>query len=70
MNILDLNAIKKDIEFAKNNKVDKIIVWVHLGAEYQRQPSENDKEMIRKIAEYGADIIIGSHPHVVRPMEI
>ncbi len=49
--------------------VDVVVVSVHWGEEYQLKPSENQKEIARKIADAGADIIFGHHPHVLQPFE-
>jgi poly-gamma-glutamate synthesis protein (capsule biosynthesis protein) len=42
----------------------------HWGYEYQRQPSSSQKRMASDWLDAGADAIIGSHPHVIQPMEI
>lgn len=70
VNYIELEKIKKDIEFAKASSADAVVVWLHFGNEYQRFPSEKQKDIVKSIAGYGADIIIGSHPHVIQPMEI
>jgi len=46
------------------------IVYFHGGEEKIHQPEEWKKKAARKIAEAGADLVIGSHPHVLQPMEI
>lgn len=70
VNYIDFDKIRKDIEFAKASKADMSIVWLHFGNEYQRFPSDKQKQTVETIAKMGADIIIGSHPHVIQPMEI
>jgi poly-gamma-glutamate synthesis protein (capsule biosynthesis protein) len=50
--------------------VDFVIVMPHWGYEYQRQPSSSQKRMASDWLDAGADAIIGSHPHVIQPMEI
>ncbi|HCT64569.1 MAG TPA: hypothetical protein DIC60_04795 [Lachnospiraceae bacterium] len=70
VNIIDPNQIKKDIQFAKDSKADIIIAWLHFGTEYQRQASDKQKQLVSEVASDGADIIIGSHPHVIEPMEV
>ena len=45
------------------------IVSVHAGYEWQNQPAEKQKRLYRKLADLGADIVIGSHPHVLQPVE-
>ncbi len=46
-----------------------VIVYAHFGDEYVDTP-EYVKQTARLFAESGADIIIGSHPHVVLPHEM
>ena len=70
VNYIDIDKIKRDIQYAKEQKVDKIIVWLHFGSEYQRSPDEYQKNLVKEVANAGADIIIGSHPHVIQPFEI
>ena len=54
---------------ARNKNVDLVLVHLHYGPEYNREPSDYQKEIVRKIIEAGADIIIGGHPHVIQPFE-
>jgi poly-gamma-glutamate capsule biosynthesis protein CapA/YwtB (metallophosphatase superfamily) len=44
-------------------------VFIHWGEEYQRLPNAFQKDIANFLFTNGADIIIGSHPHVVQPME-
>lgn len=66
VNILDENKMKNDIQEAKK-KSDVVVVSVHFGQEYQREPSAEQKKWVQLLAEDGADIIIGHHPHVLQP---
>ncbi|MEO0122942.1 MAG: CapA family protein [candidate division WOR-3 bacterium] len=67
--LIDLEEIKKDIEMAKPF-CDFVIVALHFGIEYERFPNKEQKKTVKKIAEMGADMIIGSHPHVIQPIEV
>jgi poly-gamma-glutamate capsule biosynthesis protein CapA/YwtB (metallophosphatase superfamily) len=66
---IDERLIKSDIERAKALNPDKIIVSLHWGKEYQTYPEEGQKALAKKIFSWGADYIIGAHPHVVQPVE-
>jgi len=68
VNRLEKDVIKKDIAYAKTLNIDKIIVVTHWGPEYKPQPSTAQINMGEFIFEAGADIIIGSHPHVLQKM--
>jgi poly-gamma-glutamate synthesis protein (capsule biosynthesis protein) len=59
-----LNDIKK-----LRDKVDVLIVAMHWGIEYTHTPVAKQKEMAKFLAENGVDIIIGTHPHVIEPIE-
>jgi len=69
VNFIDTVKIKDDIQRAKSIS-DFIIVALHFGIEYQRYPNSEQKKIIRTIADAGANLIIGSHPHVIQPVEI
>ena len=68
VNLLDSSLILKDLKFARTKNLDKLIVFVHWGAEYQDQPNEYQKIFNQFFKRHGVDIVIGSHPHVVQPM--
>jgi poly-gamma-glutamate synthesis protein (capsule biosynthesis protein) len=57
------------LKAANDSIVDKVIVFIHWGDEYQREPNAYQKDIAEFLFTNGADIIIGSHPHVIQPME-
>ena len=61
-------TVKKDIE-AIRNKVDVLIVAMHWGVEYTHTPTQYEKDMAKFLADNDVDIIIGTHPHVIQPVE-
>ena len=69
VNLLDSALIKKDIKKAKKEDLDKLIVYVHWGYEYRDFPNLYQKNFNRFFQDLGVDIVIGSHPHVIQPME-
>jgi poly-gamma-glutamate capsule biosynthesis protein CapA/YwtB (metallophosphatase superfamily) len=68
VNLIDLPKISKDIELAKEIS-DVVVVSLHFGNEYQRMPSEEQKQIATAVIGAGADLILGHHPHVLQPME-
>ena len=66
VNRINLNQIKIDILNSKRKKADIIIVYFHFGKEYKREPSSYQKSVVDSTIKFGADIIIGSHTHVVQ----
>ena len=43
---------------------------MHWGEEYQLLPSNAQKRLAHRLEDMGVDLIIGSHPHVIQPMEL
>lgn len=64
------NEIKDTLDVMNNKESDLQVVILHWGDEYTRQPNEFQKELAKKLCDYGVDIIIGSHPHMVQPIEM
>lgn len=64
------NEIKDTLDLMNNKESDLQVVILHWGDEYTRQPNEFQKELAKKLCDYGVDIIIGSHPHMVQPIEM
>lgn len=69
INLIDEEKIKSDIEDVKK-KVDLVVVSVHWGVEYQREPNDTQIELGHKMVDWGANIVLGSHPHVLQKSEI
>ena len=65
----DEDHIRSQISKLKNS-VDLVIIYPHWGNEYESHQSTRQIELGHKMVDWGADIIIGSHPHVVQPSEI
>ncbi|WP_069650814.1 CapA family protein [Caloranaerobacter ferrireducens] len=69
INFIDEDKIKEDISFARE-QADIVVVIIHWGNEYQRKPSEFQLSLAEKMFDWGADIILGSHPHVIQKAEL
>lgn len=69
VNLIDTALIRKDIVHTHKLNPDFIIVFTHWGNEYQQLPSKEQKMLTEFIFKQGASIVIGSHPHVLQPME-
>jgi poly-gamma-glutamate synthesis protein (capsule biosynthesis protein) len=65
---IDLAAMKRQIALART-KADLVVVVPHWGSEYRSTPEAATRSMARSLVNAGADLILGSHPHVVRPVE-
>lgn len=61
-------------DFCKNIQetkkvVDFLIVAYHCGDEYTNTPPKYQSDALEKIAESGADVVLGHHPHVLQKIE-
>lgn len=61
--------VKSDIQNLKDN-CDIVIVYPHWGNEYQLVPNERQIFLKEMLQDAGADIILGSHPHVLQRYEV
>lgn len=69
INVIDTGKIKEDIKELKNEDVDKIILFVHWGVEYNSKVYEELRNFGHELLDLGIDYILGSHPHVIMPVE-
>lgn len=67
-NFLDREKIIRDIT-ALRPQVDLVVVILHWGVEYSPYPTAQQRQMAKELFTKGADVILGSHPHVIQPME-
>lgn len=68
VNMLDRQTIEADIRKAKAKNPDLIILFLHWGTEYDTVPSKVQTDLAAYFFKCGADLIIGSHPHVMQKM--
>ena len=59
-----------DIRAARRAGADVVIPFMHWGWERETTPSERQRKLARKMINAGADIVVGSHPHVVQGAQI
>lgn len=64
----DEDKVREDIRKAKE-LADVVIAVMHVGVEYDMDVDEETQQWVDIFLEEGVDIVIGSHPHVVRTME-
>ena len=71
--MLDFNNLRQEVldEIAlAKTMADIVIVCPHWGVEYTTTPTDVEKQMALAMTEAGADLIIGTHPHVPQPVEV
>lgn len=69
VDLLDEKTVRADLARAEEES-DFTIVCPHWGTEYDHGISAMQKKWTKVFAENGADLIIGTHPHVVEPVEV
>jgi len=60
------NIIKK----YKANKSNRVLIMPHWGVEYDFKHSKRQEELAHSWIDAGADIVVGSHPHVVQDVGV
>lgn len=64
-----IQTLETDINKMKEENPDIIIFVPHWGNEYQTIPNSFQKSLSQELCNIGVDMIFGSHPHVVQPIE-
>lgn len=66
----DFNRQKMQEEIEKAEKeADFTIVMPQTGVEYQLEPTEEQVTLYHQMVDWGADLVLGGHPHVAEPSE-
>lgn len=65
-NIRDKARIESAMKKAKEDGADFIIALPHWGTEYELKHNQSQQEWAEWMVSNGADVIVGSHPHVVQ----
>ena len=68
VDMLDESKVKSDLEYAENN-ADFTIVCPHWGTEYNLGIDGSQRKWTEVFRDGGADLVIGTHPHVIEPIE-
>ena len=69
INLIDEDLILDQISKAKAQNPDVICVSMHWGEEYKLKQNDTQEKLADFLFKNGVDIILGSHPHVLEPME-
>ena len=64
----DSEDAKKQI--SEHNDSDLVVVYLHYGHEYNHSPDEVQEKIAHELIDYGADVVIGNHPHVPQGIEM
>lgn len=68
VNLIDKDKIEADIKKLEPH-VDALLVSMHWGSEYNFNYNEEQADLAQFLADLNVDVIIGTHPHVIQPVE-
>lgn len=69
IDLIDQEKIQNDLN--QLNQISDIqLVSIHWGNEYSHVPNDEQTTLAHDMVNWGADVIIGTHPHVIQPYEI
>lgn len=68
VNMIERKQMAMDILAAKKDSLDKLIVFVHWGREYESIQHRSQESLASFLMDEGVDMVIGAHPHVLQPM--
>ncbi len=68
VNVMDTRRMREDVA-RLGARADAVIVSMHAGDEYQKNPNRQQVEFAHAALEAGACVVVGHHPHVVQPTE-
>ena len=69
-NYNDVQDILLKVQEMQTEHCDLIILYFHGGIENQTAPEDWKIRACHELIDAGADVIVGSHPHVLQPMEV
>ena len=67
IDMMDKDKVIADLQYAEEN-ADFTIVCPHWGTEYRLTPDSYQEYWTGVFRKYGADLVIGTHPHVIEPV--
>ncbi|MBE5787126.1 MAG: CapA family protein [Clostridiales bacterium] len=65
-----VDVIKADFAELEEADCDLIVACIHGGVEYDLRHDTNQEKMADRFIKYGADIIIGHHPHTIQGLRV
>ncbi len=68
VDLLEKDRVIDDLKRAQE-LADFVVVCPHWGKEYVLEQTKNQKNWAEIFTENGADLILGTHPHVIEPIE-
>lgn len=66
----DWGLVARLLDIARRHRPDQIVMMPHWGYEYEYWPDERMRADARRLVTMGFDVILGSSPHVLQPVEV
>jgi len=66
--MLDPTRMAADVASLRS-RADAVIISMHAGVEYQKQPNAEQRRFAHAAIDAGASVVVGAHPHVTQPVE-
>ena len=70
LNVISESAVVQGMARARALNPDLIVACFHWGDEYRFVPSAAQRKAAETALAHGAHLVIGTHPHVLQPMEV
>ena len=68
VDMLEKERVKADLKKA-DELADFVVVCPHWGTEYRLEESKSQRDWAQLFADNGADLVLGTHPHVIEPVK-
>ena len=68
--LIDREKMAREIKKTKDAGAEIIVVTIHWGLEYVLTQNKNQENLAQFLLDRGTDLVIGSHPHVIQPMQV
>lgn len=70
LNVISEAAISEGMARARALNPDMVVACFHWGEEYRFVPSASQRKAAETALALGAHLVVGTHPHVLQPMEV
>ncbi|MDR2528866.1 MAG: CapA family protein [Synergistaceae bacterium] len=70
LNTISDNVVEDGLSRARLSSSDVVVACFHWGNEYQYSPTARQRQVSALSFANGANLVIGTHPHVLQPMEV
>lgn len=64
------SEVSRSLAELRSMGVNATMLFLHWGEEYKLKPADYQKTMAQRLCDMGVDVIVGTHPHVVQPIEL